>query len=164
MTLFDIKESLRGEIKAKLPSHKIYAVEVKEGFKRPAFFVEVIPVNIQNRLYYKDVSVTVNIRYYPEGETYEEIMDISDKLTEIFGATLKVGDRVLTINNQESETTDEDGNKYLQFSFDLNYQDGNNVLQVIGLNGEPLVMLLDETLGYTEGNIHLMSELELTEE
>lgn len=166
MTLTDIKKAVVEAIKGMFSAHKVYAAEVKEGFQKPAFFVEVIPVSIQNRIYYKVISLTVNIRYFPEEETYQEIINVAEGLSELFGKTLSVNERVLTIEGAENETTDEDGNKYLQFSFDLKYQAGAEVLEVeieTEQGTETKIMLPNPSRGYAEDNIELMGELVLND-
>ena len=167
MTLFDIKEALADILKMKLPDYKVYAKEVKEGTVKPYFSIEVIPVSVKNRIYYKDVSVTVNIRYYSKDETYEDIMAVSGHLAELFDLSLAVGDRVLTIESPEIEAPDENGTDYMQFSFDLNFQEGKEVLEVEVETEQGTitqVMLPDPARGYTEDTIDLIGELALNDE
>ena len=80
--------------------YSVIAAEVKEGFSKPACFIEVLPVSITTENRFSElVTVSVEISYYPLCETKEELIENSEKLKNIFLYTpLKVKDRFLSIN------------------------------------------------------------------
>lgn len=80
--------------------YSVIASEVKEGFQKPACFIEILPVSteLQNK-FYELVTVSVEISYYPLMETKEELIVNAEKLKNIFLYTpIKVKDRFLSVN------------------------------------------------------------------
>jgi len=118
--MIDTKE-IKTEIVAVLEQarHSVIATEVKEGFTKPAFFVDVFKAGsaVQNR-YIKFVSVGVEITYTPVVETHEHLIEIADDMEQLFtNRELEVGDRVLHIDDV---SCDIDGNT-LSISFELEF-------------------------------------------
>lgn len=133
MKLTDIKKAINTLLETNFPGHKIYADDIKEGFSRPCFFVELLPIsrdNEGNGLYSRRVSVIIN--YFSRDKTSLENIKMQDQLEEIFGQTLTVGDRVVTINNIEGYIND----GILQFSFNIDYVDSLDITQDYELMGE----------------------------
>lgn len=80
--------------------YSVIAAEVKEGFTKPACFVDVMPVSVtpENK-FYELVTMGVEISYHPAMETKEELIVNAEKLKNIFLYTpLKVKDRYLSVN------------------------------------------------------------------
>ena len=80
--------------------YSVIASEVKEGFQKPACFIEVLPVSteLQNK-FSELVTVSVEISYHPLVETKEELILNAEKLKNIFLYTpIKVRDRFLSVN------------------------------------------------------------------
>lgn len=160
----DIKTKIADLLTARFPTIDVVAVEVNEGFNKPSFFVEVEIINIVPHPFFKEVTVRVKIRYYSESEEYLDLLDITDGLVSLFGMSIAVGDNVLTINNPSSGVTQENENKYPEYSFELTYNDGNEVIEIVNSKGEIQTMLPDSTLGYTQENTMLIGNLNLKEQ
>lgn len=80
--------------------YSVIASEVKEGFQKPACFIEVLPVSteVQNK-FSELLTVSVEISYHPLMETKEELIVNAEKLKNIFLYTpIKVKDRFLSVN------------------------------------------------------------------
>lgn len=78
----------------------VIASEVKEGFQKPACFIEVFPVSVatENK-FYELVTLGIEISYHPSMETKEELIINVEKLKNIFLYTpIKVKDRFLSVN------------------------------------------------------------------
>ena len=78
----------------------VIASEVKEGFQKPACFIEVSPVSVaaENK-FYELVTLGIEISYHPSMETKEELIINAEKLKNIFLYTpIKVKDRFLSVN------------------------------------------------------------------
>lgn len=78
----------------------VIASEVKEGFTKPACFVNVMPqsVTLQNR-FTELVTDSVEISYFPAVETREELINTANKLKSIFLYTpIQISDRFLSVN------------------------------------------------------------------
>ncbi len=81
-------------------SYYVIAAEVKEGFQKPACFVDVMPVSIatENK-FYELVTLGVEISYHPAMETKEELISNAENMKNIFLYTpIKVADRYLSVN------------------------------------------------------------------
>ena len=80
--------------------YSVIASEVKEGFQKPACFIEVFPVSVaaENK-FYELVTLGIEISYHPSMETKEELIVNAEKLKNIFLYTpIKVKDRFLSVN------------------------------------------------------------------
>lgn len=81
--------------------YSVIASEVKEGFQKPACFIEVFPVSVaaENK-FYELVTLGIEISYHPSMETKEELIINAEKLKNIFLYTpIKVKDRFLSVND-----------------------------------------------------------------
>lgn len=80
--------------------YSVIASEVKEGFTKPACFIEVMPVSVTVENQFSElVTNSVEISYYPAIETKEELIKTAEDFKKIFLYTpLKVKDRYLSIN------------------------------------------------------------------
>ncbi len=80
--------------------YSVIASEVKEGFQKPACFIEVFPVSVEaENKFYELVTLGIEISYHPLMETKEELIINAEKLKNIFLYTpIKVKDRFLSVN------------------------------------------------------------------
>ena len=87
-------------------SFSVIASEVKEGFPKPACFIEVMPVNVSVQGQFSElVTDSVEISYHPAVETKEELIKTAEKFKSIFLYTpLKVDDRYLSVNEISFDT------------------------------------------------------------
>lgn len=118
INLLQIKRTINKKLKDKFPDIKIYSNETKEGFKRPAFFTQIVPAVFD----YETVNFASNkliivINYFSKNKTELENIKMNDSLIRAFGMTLKVSHRSFLIKNIRSEIVDE----VLQFKFDLDF-------------------------------------------
>jgi len=121
ITLVDIKKSINNVLKNNFPDVKIYSSDTKEGFNRPAFFTQIVPLTSD----YETVNYTSNrlmvaIQYFSESGTELENLKMDEDLRKAFGMTLKVNRRSFLLRNIRRAIVDE----VLQFKFDLNFFDG----------------------------------------
>ncbi|TCO69503.1 phage tail terminator family protein [Marinisporobacter balticus] len=125
ITLKDIKIAINSLISANFTA-EINSRDIEEGFKRPSFFVEFdnskrSPTGEEqiNR------KLTVRTYFFPSNRYKHsiEILEIQEKLEEVFDIKLKVLDRYFNID--EVETVVSDG--VLQFYFDIQYEEGRDI-------------------------------------
>ena len=86
--------------------YSVIAIEVKEGFTKPACFVDVMPVSVttENK-FYELVTMGIEISYHPAIETKEELISAAEKMKNAFLYTpLKVKDRYLSVNEVTFDT------------------------------------------------------------
>lgn len=119
MNIIDIKTVLFTKIKTNFPSNQLYGEKVKQGFKRPAFFIQIIPVS--NKLFNKYLTeriVSIDIIFIPDRDNNQEAEDILgmvDKLDSLFVSPLRVLDRYLTPQNNKNQVEE----SLLHYKFDL---------------------------------------------
>lgn len=116
--LIDIDKSITNTLKSSFPKIKLYAEEIEEGFIRPCFFTQILPVSFN----YETVNFSSNksmivINYFSENKTDLENIKMYDDLRKAFGMTLKVNHRSFLLQDIRSDIAD----GVLQFKFDLDY-------------------------------------------
>jgi len=154
----NIKKSVTDVLEANASSIAVIPNEELSGFEPPAFFVQMMPISDTPYIDYEVKLLSVNIHYFSEEKTDLANLKMIDQLNKAFFNVLKIGDRVITLSNKRHQIID----NVLQFKFDLEFAVDCDVVEV---NGEWLMPTdLDETLGYTDGALELMQELELKEE
>ncbi|AFM40332.1 hypothetical protein Desaci_1306 [Desulfosporosinus acidiphilus SJ4] len=102
---------------------KIYGNEVKEGFSRPCFFVNLVPV--KSEILKKDTrenSLMVEMVYFSESKTDLENLQMYDTLQGLLTPILVIGTRNLLVQNFRAEVIDELDHIY-SVKFDLNFYD-----------------------------------------
>lgn len=104
--------------------YSVIASEVKEGFQKPACFVEVFPVSVaMENKFYELVTLGIEISYHPLLETKEELILNAEKLKNIFLYTpIKVKDRFLSVN----EITFDSDKSVLTTYFELEFLQETN--------------------------------------
>ena len=108
--------------------YSVIASEVKEGFQKPACFIEVFPVSVaaENK-FYELVTLGIEISYHPLMETKEELIVNAEKLKNIFLYTpIKVKDRFLSVN----EITFDSDKSVLTAYFELEFLQETNTKTV----------------------------------
>lgn len=139
MKLIDIKKAINSVMRDNFPDHKLYADDIREGFKRPCFFIELLPVARDNEgggFYSRRVSVVIN--YFSKKGTDLENIKMQDRLEQIFSQALKIKDRVITINSTNGYITD----SVLHFSFNIDYLDSIDKTEQYGY--DPYAELMQE--------------------
>ena len=94
--LKDIQPAIADVLKKN--SYTVTASEVEQGFQKPTFFVDVLPVSVQIQNKYSElVTVSVELSYHPLVETREHLVEVSDSIKNMFLYTpILVCDRFLS--------------------------------------------------------------------
>lgn len=144
MRLVDIKKAIKRMINAELPDIKIFSPDVKEGFKKPSFFIQLFPISREKlSKYHFSRKLAVSITYHSETNKELEFLHIEEQLEKIFADVVTINDRTITVEEIESNVE----NNVLHFEFDINYIDS---------------LAEDQVYGYEEADV--MEELILEEE
>lgn len=93
------------------------ANDIRSGFDKPAFFVQLMPIGDETDISISTNTVTINIHYFSKEKTEIENLKMLDKLKKIFINKLEVEDRVLTLYEKRYDIDD----NVLQFKFDIRY-------------------------------------------
>ena len=117
ITIKDIQTAVSKLLKKN--KYSVIAAEVKEGFSKPACFIEVLPISITTENKFSElVTISIEISYFPAMETKEELITNSEKLKNIFLYTpIKVKDRFLSV----SEITFDSDKSVLTAYFELEF-------------------------------------------
>lgn len=115
ISLISIKKAIVDKLK-KIDG-KVIANDIRSGFDKPAFFVQIMPIANDSYGDYQERIITVNIHYFSDDKTDLDNLKMDDKLNTLFVTTLKVDDNVLVLYEKRSELDD----NILQFKFDLRF-------------------------------------------
>ena len=131
LSILDIKKAI--VTKLKVFDINIVANDIRSGFEKPAFFVQLMPIgeDVNN-----DISIntlTVNIHYFSKDKTDLDNLKMIDKLKKVFVNKLEVNDRTLVITDKRYDTDE----NVLQFMFDIRYteevyRDKTEIFETIG--------------------------------
>ncbi|WP_096199513.1 phage tail terminator family protein [Bacillus sp. FJAT-45350] len=104
---------------------EINSNDVKEGFKRPSFFVDFDNVRRSSTEEQIERGLTIRIYYFPSDRNKNEVelLDVQEELESLFELKLGVFDRSFNIIETFSEVTD----GVLNFSFDIEYFEGKEI-------------------------------------
>lgn len=119
----DIGEAVKNILESKFPGCSVYADEVREGFKPPAFFVELIPATHNVSTNFNSNDLTITITYLPRTYTAEDNANVADEIKAAFGMFFKVGVRALKIDAVSFHKTGEN-KEILQVDISVKYFDG----------------------------------------
>lgn len=98
ITVKDIQTAVAKKLKDN--GYTVFASEVKEGFQKPACFVDVLPVSVELQNAYTElITDSIEISFFPSVETREELVKNAERFKQIFlYSTLPVNDRFLSVN------------------------------------------------------------------
>ena len=97
ITIYDIQTAITAKLIA--GCYTVTASEVEQGFTKPTFFVDVLPVSVQVQNRYSElVTVSVELSYHPQIETREHLVEVSESIKNMFLYNpIPVCDRFLSV-------------------------------------------------------------------
>ncbi len=108
-------------IKEAFPNAIVYGDEVREGYKKPSFFIGIMPVNsINHTKAIKEEQLLITISYFSDTTESLKNYQVMQQLKVAIGQVLCVDNRRFTIQEMTTERVGEDGDIY-QITFDINY-------------------------------------------
>lgn len=117
----DIAKAVTMVIKEAFPNVPIYGDEVREGYKKPSFFIGIMPVSsINHTKSIKEEQLLITISYFSNTTESIKNYQVMQELKAAFGQVLGVDNRKFTIQETNTEKVGEDGDIY-QLTFDINY-------------------------------------------
>lgn len=107
----------------KYPEYKIYGIEIKEGYKTPAFFTEILDKGskAETRNFAKG-GFTVKITYFQKAKNELDQLKKVDEIKDLFGLIFFVGERRLTVGEYSHDYIGEYSD-ILQISIDIDYKE-----------------------------------------
>lgn len=122
MTIADIKKAYIKLLKSEYRNIKIYGIEIKEGFDKPAFFIDMSPVTMGTGDRNRYNTINVYTTYFQKEVDEIDIYDKVDGIRDLIGNKLTVGDRSINITDYDYTMIGKDRN-ILKISFTLSYYD-----------------------------------------
>ena len=125
IALKDIQTAVADMLKKN--GYTVTANEVTQGFTKPTFFVDVLPVStaLQGKAY-EMVTVSVELTYFPEIETREELVRMAENIKKIFlYESIQVQDRFLSTD----EIVFDNENSTLLAYFELTFMQETGIQQ-----------------------------------
>ena len=117
----DIARAVTMIIKETFPNVPIYGDEVREGYKKPSFFIGIMPVtSINHTKSIKEEQLMITISYFSDTTESLKNYQVMQQLKSAIGQVVSVDNRRFTIQETNTEKVGEDGDIY-QFTFDINY-------------------------------------------
>lgn len=117
----DILKAVEHKIKQFDKNAKVYSGEVIEGYTRPCFFIDAIPITRRQEMANRyEVTMLVVISYFSDTLKKNVNYDFLDELLISFKGVLPIKDKVLTINEFN---LDEIGKSEFNLSLSLKYKD-----------------------------------------
>jgi len=114
----EIKTAINNRIIAN--GGRVYSNETDEGYDKPAFFVEVIPIT-RTRIspVYEEIELKVEIHYEPSVETEEKCLQTAESIDAWFATPIPLGDRMIKPPEEIQHMTDDDITLYSEFSISV---------------------------------------------
>ena len=117
----DIARAVTMIIKEAFPDAIVYGDEVREGYKKPSFFIGIMPVSsINHTKRIKEEQLLVTVSYFSDTTDSLKNFQVMQQLKVAIGQVLCVDNRRFTIQEMTTEKVGEDGDIY-QITFDINY-------------------------------------------
>ena len=117
----EIAKAVTMIIKEVFPNAIVYGDEVREGYKKPSFFIDIMPVNsINHTKSIKEEQLLITVSYFSDTTDSLKNFQVMQQLKVAIGQVLCVDNRTLTIQEMTTEKVGEDGDIY-QITFDINY-------------------------------------------
>lgn len=122
ITVFDIKKSYN-ELLKRLFEFPVYGNEVKEGYKRPSFFVQILPIRDSPKSIHETMrSYSVVTTFLQEKVDEVQQLSVYERIKNELGLCLIVNSRHLPIDDIGFQMVGEYSN-ILQISFSISFVD-----------------------------------------
>jgi hypothetical protein len=119
--LTDLYAAINTLLDSKYPYIKIYGNEVKEGYNKPSFFVELRPKKGSNdSINFKSKAFTIIITYFQKKQDEIDNLTKADEIIDLFGYKLPVNGRKIAVTDSNYEFVGENSD-ILQVSIEIEY-------------------------------------------
>ena len=124
ISIVDLKAALNGVIQNKYgSSYKYYGIEITEGYEKPSFFTQLLPVNLNPiTTNFSEKRFSFIITYFSKKVDEEDALSKVSELMDAFGLKVKVKDRYVNVSEFEYEFVGEKSN-ILQMSLNVSFMD-----------------------------------------
>ncbi len=158
----DIRDAIITILKTAYPTYSIYGEEIQQGYKHPAFYVQLIPepASTINKAH-RQKQILIIVHYFSSATANaraRDMWEVADELDTLFTASLTVDDRSIYIQEANPEIIDE----VLQYQINMSYIDSRDDAFEVTLDDGTKVIAMPETdLGYIDGDVVPMRTITL---
>lgn len=115
--MLEIRDSVIDILKENFPDHKTYDEKVTQGLKRPCFFVDLIPIDVDDsNPNVEEHSMFIDVQYMSKEDTKNKNLEMIDKLRPLF-KVLRFNGLCVSPTNKRFEIFD----GILHFLFDVDF-------------------------------------------
>jgi hypothetical protein len=115
--MIEIRDFIIDVLKANFPDHKVYDEKVTQGLKRPCFFVDLIPIDMDDsNPNIEEHSMFIDVQYMSKEDTKEKNLEMVDKLRPLF-KIIEFNSLRVSASNKRIEMID----GILHFLFNLDF-------------------------------------------
>lgn len=108
MRIGEVKKACNDLLASAFPDITVYNGDTLDGYKRPAFFTEILSRNRSpSGQYITETGYTFKITYFERTHSEAECLSIYEKICDLFGAAIKVGINWLTVEDIDYQWIDE---------------------------------------------------------
>lgn len=125
MTISELKKGLLDLMQSNFPAkkYKYYAMDVKEGYKRPSFFTKLKPVSMEASNYNtRNNQVMFIINFMQERIDEVEALATIQQIRDLFGLSVKIGDRAVDVTGFDFDFVGSEQN-IPEITIDLEWMD-----------------------------------------
>lgn len=120
----DVKKALIDVLKKVFgKKYKYYGIEVSEGYEKPSFFTQMIPISMEN----ETTNITSSaysfvITYFQQKIDEADALEVFSKIREGYGLKVKIGDRYINVTDVDYDFVGEKSN-ILQVTVNVLFKD-----------------------------------------
>ena len=124
ISLVELKKSLISVLRELYPKgYKFYGNEVVEGYEKPSFFTQLIPVTMENATQHTtNNTMLFVITYFQKKKDEEDNLRKIAEIRKAFGLKVEVAGRQINVEEIDFQFVGEEGN-ILQVQVTINYID-----------------------------------------
>lgn len=123
ITPVEIKKAVITLLKGRYGNVPCYGADVKEGLRKPSFFIKLIPSEISNGNYgtFRNTYICA-ITYFQKKVSEAEMLGAASELHRLFGRKLCVGNRYIDVSEFRYDLVGENGD-ILQVTVEFSFLD-----------------------------------------
>lgn len=118
----DIRNAFKTIITKNYNGIPIYDESIQQGFKAPAFFMQLIPINGEREnKNSKSRLMMMDVQYFPKDNSTDDAFDVVDGLENLFRDSIDVNGRSLKLEYTQYQTEYDGTGIVLHFNIFINY-------------------------------------------
>lgn len=124
ISVAEVKKTMIGILKGKYGNaYKYYGIEVTEGYEKPAFFTQLVPIRLQGETKNAaDSAYSFVITYFQKKIDEVDALTKLSEIREAYGLKLRIGDRYVNVDDVDYDFVGE-RNNILQITVGISFKE-----------------------------------------